>query len=263
MNYIELFGVSGSGKTFLKKKIEKEKKNIYYAKKFIIDYFLVSKNRSFFERIISYLIIIYFSNFFEFFKSFLRPKRIIRKKNNKIIFEKSESKNYLNVMSFIKISSYYENILKKLSVELKFRNKEIYKVIKKEIVKTRQSLLFKNKIHLWFLENLLILEILKFKKNNGHIILDEGLIHRIYILFSISKSKNQFLKQVFKFYKQIGKIYFIEISLDKLLKNVSLRNKQNQGFLYNDKKEMIREIKNYNNYVNKVKNKIKFKKIRK
>lgn len=263
MNYIELSGVSGSGKSFLKKKIEKEKKNIYNAKKFIIDYFLASRNRSFYERIASYLVIIYFSNFFEFFKSFLRPKRIIRKNNNKIIFVKSGSKNYLNLMSFIKISSYYENILKKLSVEFKFKNKELYKVIKKEILKTRQSLLFKNKIHLWFLENLLILEISKLKKNNGHIILDEGLIHRIYILFSISKNKNQFLKQVFKFYKQIGKIYFIEISLDKLLKNLSLRNKKNQGFLYNDKKEMIREIKNYNSYVNKVKNKIEFKRIRK
>ncbi len=262
MNYIEFFGVPGSGKSYFKKKIEKEKKNVCYIKNLIVTYFLASKNRSFFERITAYLIIFYFSNFVEFFKNFLKPERIVRKQKNRIIFEKSQPKYYSNILKYLKISNYYENILKKLSIEIKLENINFYTIIKKEINKTKQSTLFKKKIKLWFLENLLVLEILKFKKSNKYIILDEGLIHRIYILFSIAKNKNQLLNQVFKFYKQIGKAYFIDINLGRLKKNMSIRNRQNQGFLYRDENEIIKEIKNYNNYVNKIKNKVKFKKIR-
>ena len=190
----------------------------------------------------------------------MKPQRIIKKEKNKLIFKTNEKR-----LSFIKIKHvntdlFYENILNQLLLELKINKQKIYKEIKKEISKIDQSLVYKKRLHLWFLENLVLIEISK-KKTQKSIIVDEGLIHRIYILFSLSKNKNKFLKKVFSFYKQVGKIYLIDVNLASLIQNISLRKQQNQGFLYKNKKEMKNELKNYNEYVNRIKNKVKFKKI--
>ena len=90
MNYIELFGISSTGKSFIKDKIynnlKKKNHNVLDPKIIIIKFFLKNFKVSYFKKIKLIILIIFYSKKMFKMKSFLKRKTNIKKKNNKFIF---------------------------------------------------------------------------------------------------------------------------------------------------------------------------------
>ena len=88
----------------------------------------------------------------------------------------------------IKLGNAYNKILDKLEQKLKIEDRyPIYNLIKK-INLLKQHNDFKIQIKKWFLENLILIDILK-KYKNTYCVMDEGIIHKIFIIFSLKKIK--------------------------------------------------------------------------
>ena len=134
MNYIELFGLSTSGKTHFKNKmfrdLKKKKKNILDQKIIIIKFFLKNKNIKFKNYLKLQLLLLFYSNFSILIKSFFKRKRTVKKSRNKIYFSSSKKKWYHLILDSIGLETQYLEILRILEKQFKVKDKNLlYKII--------------------------------------------------------------------------------------------------------------------------------------
>ena len=195
MNYIEFFGISYSGKTFIKNKfikaLKNKRKKIYDKELIIINFFLKIVKERFLFNFKLILLIFFHLNYVKKIRSLLKREKKVKKVNNKIIFTKSKKTFFYKIIDMIKLGNAYNKILDKLEQKLKIEDRyPIYNLIKKEINSLKQHNDFKIQIKKWFLENLILIDILK-KYKNTYCVMDEGIIHKIFIIFSLKKNKKK------------------------------------------------------------------------
>ena len=256
MKYIEFIGMPASGKSFYKKKFEK-KFNSISTQRLIVNFFLHNKKINFKNRLICYLIIFYYSNPIKYIKSFFKPKRVVFKIKNKINFSSTQSKNSF-FRKYFNLNQYYENIVHQLFIDLKIKKNKLFLLINKEIKKIDQSEIFKKRLYFWIVENFISMDIAAKKKEDPkYLILDEGIIHRIFLIYSLTQENKKFLYNAIKLYSLIGNVYHIKVSKDILLKNIAMRNHTKDGYIYKQKKIIASEFSQYNKFVNTLKNKLK------
>ncbi len=168
MNYIELFGISSTGKSFIKEKIHNKLKrknhNVLDPKIIIIKFFLKNYKIGFFQYIKLILLTIFYSRNTYKIKSFLKRKASIKKKNNKFIFSKPNKKIYHKFIDKLGLNDeYFKTLLtlkKKLNIAKKYN---LYKFIEKEVNILNQNNNFKLTYKRWLLENIILIDILKKK----------------------------------------------------------------------------------------------------
>ena len=115
-----------------------------------------------------------------------------------------------------------------------------------EINSLNQNNTFKKILKKSFLENLVLIKILKENTGNRDIcIIDEGIIHKIYIVFSLNNNKKSFLKKILKYYDSYGDTYLVESKISDIYKRSNLRNEKSNGYVYQEFKEILKEYKNF------------------
>ena len=84
MNYIELFGISASGKTYFKKRmissLKSRRKKVFDQKEIIIQFYLRKFYNNFLNFFRSYLALFFYSKSASTVKSFFQRKREVKKK---------------------------------------------------------------------------------------------------------------------------------------------------------------------------------------
>ena len=136
MNYIELFGISSTGKSFIKDKIynnlKKKNHNVLDPKIIIIKFFLKNFKVSYFKKIKLIILIIFYSKKMFKMKSFLKRKTNIKKKNNEFIFSKSKKRTYHKLIDMLGLNDDYFEILLILKKNLILRKNIIYIILLKK-----------------------------------------------------------------------------------------------------------------------------------
>ena len=263
MNYIELFGISYSGKTFVKNKLIKELKNknkkIYDKESIIINFFFNNCKRGFLFNFKLILLIFFHLKFVKKIRLSLKRKNKVKKVNNKIIFTKSKKTLFYKIIDMIKLGNDYNKILDQLEKKLKIEDRyPIYNFIKKEINLLKQHNDFKIQIKKWFLENLILIDILK-KYKNTYCVMDEGIIHKIFIIFSLKKNKKEFLKKIISLKDNYNKLYLIKPSLEKIKTRLTTLDTRVDGFIYKNNKQIEKEYSNLIEFEKLISKKIKYK----
>ena len=263
MNYIELFGISSSGKSYAQDKIFKNLKkknyNVQDSKIIIIKFFLKTFKVGFFQNIKLILLIIFYSRIFYKIKSTLKRKTNIKKKNSKFIFSKSKKKIYHKIIDKLGLNEEYFKILfilkKKLNINKKYG---LYKFIEKEINILNQKNNFKSAYKRWFLENIILIDILK-KNKNIYCVMDEGIIHKIFIIFSLKRNNKAFVKRALKLVENYKNLYMIKTDFKKLKKRYDQRKVKNEGFIYENYQQIVKESTNLMDFEKLISKKLKYK----
>lgn len=189
MKQIEFFGISSSGKSYLKNLLLKKSsynKNIYSYKK-IIGEFLINEEKNFFQKL---LLRIYF-----FYKSSLSKRYFmvpvskfvkIQKKKNNVFFKLSTLKNII-------ARSYMKNIEKifKKNKNHSFKN-FVMKLIKNSHFNENNKEIFIK----WFQEEMAAKYLIKKNFANIYCVLDsEGFIQRLFIYLYKKKNKKKLIQK--------------------------------------------------------------------
>tara|TARA_B100000767_G_C19776461_1_gene542843 strand:- start:57 stop:842 length:786 start_codon:yes stop_codon:yes gene_type:complete len=245
MNYFELCGVPCSGKSFLKKKLIKEKKLFFDEPYELIIFFFIKKCRL---KIKDYLKITFFLfiklSCIQSLKKFKLKKRIVKKKNKNITFE---NYNQLKI-GFLSIDKFYEEVLDRIDKKFNIKKKDkFYQFISRELDTIHQNKQFNLRYKRWIFENLVIIRILKniSKKKKITFIYDEGLVHKLFIIFSIHKDKKKFIKLSLKYFKPHGLTIFIDSNIKSIFKRSKKRKINGTGFIYNNLSQVKEELKNF------------------
>ena len=247
MNYIELFGIPGAGKTYIQKKIinnlKKNNLQVFQQKELIIKFYLKNFNSNPVNYIRFIFLLFFYSKFFTVIKSFFKRKKTIINKNNKVYFLTSEKKSYHKIGDLLGIENSYKEILRILEKKIiKGKSAKFYRMILKEINSLNIDTQFNDKLKKWFLESLVLAEIQK-KENFFNCVVDEGIVHRVFSIFCLKKNKKSFVKKVIQYYEKYGDLYLVKTDLKKIYKRTVKREKIRYGFVYEDKKQ----IQNYYN----------------
>ena len=265
MNYIELFGISSTGKSFIKDKIynnlKKKNHNVLDPKIIIIKFFLKNFKVSYFKKIKLIILIIFYSKKMFKMKSFLKRKTNIKKKNNEFIFSKSKKKTYHKLIDMLGLNDDYFEILlilkKKLNITKKYY---LYNFIEKEVNNLNQNNDFKSSYKRWLLENIILIDILK-KNKDIYCVLDEGIIHKIFIIFSLKANNKIFVNKALKFVENYKNLYMIKTDLKKIKKRYSQKIIKNDGFIYENNQQIVKEYNNFMNFDKLISKKLKYKTI--
>jgi hypothetical protein len=265
MNYIELFGISSAGKSFIKDKIyndlKKKNHNVLDPKIIIIKFFLKNFKVSYFENIKLIILIIFYSKHVFKVKSFLKRKTNIKKINNKFIFFKSKKKIYHKFTDMLGLNEDYSEILlilkKKLNITKKYY---LYNFIEKEVNSLNQNNNFKSSYKRWLLENIILIDILK-KNKDIYCVLDEGIIHKIFIIYSLKANNKIFVNKALKFVENYKNLYMIKTDLKKIKKRYSQKIIKNDGFIYENNQQIVKEYNNFMNFDKLISKKLKYKTI--
>ncbi len=193
MNYIELFGIPTSGKNFIKNQfinnLKKKNCKVLDPKIIIINFFLKNFRASFSKKVRLFILIIINSTSLFKIKSSFKRKGIIVKKNNRIHFSHPKKEFYHKLIDKLNLDDEYFQTLLVLKKRLKIKRKyHLYNLIEKEINMLKQTQNFKSTYKRWFLENIILIDILK-KNKDTYCVNDEGIVHKIFIIFSIKKKK--------------------------------------------------------------------------
>jgi hypothetical protein len=240
VRHIELFGVSGSGKTYIRDEIIKilKKSNLQVLNRKEL---ITLKYRSVIKLNFLEKLTIYYFRLLEFVK---KKSKIGNKK--KILVKKINlnHKNSLNIFSklTINLKDYYENICIKILLK-NHKSKKIYKFLLRYLKKS--NIIYKKNYHFWFVELLAaqcIYEKIKFKSNFIYFP-DEGFIQRTFLINSLTGAKNaniirEYLKIIFK----ADLIFNITSKIDKIYKRHSQR-KTNKTKFYLDKEKIDKMLK--------------------
>jgi hypothetical protein len=189
MKIVEFFGISGTGKTFLKNllvKNYKEKLIDVYDYDKIIEIFLPNEEVSIFNR---YILKIFFlfrkkNKPKELKRSFYRSKKLNRKINFFLYIKKYVYKIYLQC-----INNIFQKLKKKkfILISLKLINECNFSLENKEIF-TR-----------WLAEETVAHYLIKKNKKKLDLIVDsEGLIQRLFVYLYKKKKKKKNCKRIFK-----------------------------------------------------------------
>lgn len=260
MNYIELLGLPGSGKTFYKKNFQKNK-NFYNMKFLLIKFFLSKKKLNFKDNIKIYLLLFLNLKLVQNYKNISKAGNLIIEKKNKILFKKKKRSIILKLIDTLNLNKLYDEIIIYLSNFFHIEKDDLIKILFKEIEKLNQNQLFKDKIRYWITENFLIIQVLK-KSKNWNCIMDEGLLYRIFLIFLFTNNKDLFISKVLKCYSQYGKIIIIDTENKKINFRSNLRKKKFGGYVYKNFSEVVIKKKYFYNFLKKIQNKIVFTEIK-
>ena len=257
-NYIELFGLPGAGKTYIQNKIintlKKNNLEVFHQKELIIKFYLKNFIINPIHYIKIYLILFFYSKFFTFIKYSFKTKRKIITLNNKIYFLSQKRRWHHKIFDQLKLNNNYQKILIFLSKKIiKKKSYKFYKIILKEIGSLKIDNGFKLQLKKWFLESLVIIEIQK-KQKNIYCVVDEGILHRMFAVFILKKNKKTFIKRIIKYFENYGELYLIKTNLQNIYKRTIKREKLYQGFIYKDKKQIIKyhqDLKLFEKLLNK------------
>tara|TARA_B100000989_G_scaffold299038_1_gene292330 strand:+ start:28 stop:801 length:774 start_codon:yes stop_codon:yes gene_type:complete len=227
-NSCEIFGLPGSGKTFLrskiKKKIEEEGYRVLNSKEVITEFLKLYYKTSLFEK--SCL------KYFELFIKIENYDKNFKKNLKKITYQKKKSLK--NAISNIIRKGYY-NLCKKIVRQNKNKIKFLNQIEKSFAVS-------KKKIYLeWFYELLaatIIFE--KASKNINKIFFfpDEAFVQKIYIFGKLPiKNKKKIIKSYISDMPIFNKIIYLKTDFNKVIKINKLR-KKNQIQKYQLKKNI-------------------------
>ncbi|MDB4157743.1 hypothetical protein N9586_02330 [Candidatus Pelagibacter sp.] len=251
IKYIECFGVSGSGKTHIRKEIKKKLKKkgikILDRREIIIYEHESIIKLDFIERqVVNYFKLL------NFIKKKKRKTSIKKASSEKSTHIKTNLKKILNNVT-IKLANKYENICKKILLK-NIKSKNIYKFILK-ILKNSKDI-NKNLYHFWFVEMLAANSIYEVNKKNLDFIYfpDEGFIQRIFLINQLTEPKNDdIIKEYFRIIPKGELIFNINSKKEKIYHAHSIRKSNNSDFLMN-KKEINKMIefkkKLINNFTN-------------
>ena len=253
VRYIELFGISGSGKTYVRNEIKKilKKSNLKILDRrelIISEYDSVIELNFLEKQIINYFRLL----------NFIKKKFKIRIKKNielkKKIHNKKNSFKILNKIT-VNFKNKYENICKKILLKDN-KSKKIYKFILKVLKKSTNA--NKELYHFWFVEMLAantIYEKIKIKANFIYFP-DEGFIQRTYLINRLTSPKNasiirEYLKLIFKaelilnINSNISKIY--NIYSNRKINNSEFRtSKKDIDQMIEFNKKLIKNYINFN-----------------
>ena len=237
--YIELFGVSGSGKSYIRNEIKKllSKSNIKILdnRELIVSEYKKIIKLDFTEKQII--------NYFKILK-IIKKKKKLEIKNPKIYkkeLRNNRSVNFLKAIT-INIKKKYEKICIKILLKNK-KSKNIYefflKILKKNSFKNKDVYCF------WFVENLAAYSIYEKIKNKSNFIYfpDEGFIQRTFLINHLIKPKNvNIIKRYLEIIPKAKLILNINSKKEKIYNSHSLRKLNNSEFIMN-KKEINKMIK--------------------
>lgn len=162
-------------------------------------------------------------------------------------------------MKILKFNNLYIKIINELNNKLKIENNKLTKAIFLEINNLNQSQELKLSLKNWIRENLILLKIKKsFSNKNIYLILDEGIIHRIFIIFTLNGCNIKFLRKVKKIYKQTGKIIFIKSDNKKIFERSIKRKTTDHGYIYKNYGEVVKESKKMNFFIKIMNKSIQF-----
>ena len=130
----------------------------------------------------------------------------------------------------------------------------------KEITKLKQDTIFKDKFNKWFLENIILIEILK-KRKNIYCVVDEGIVHKIFIIFSLIENNRLFIKKIIKYVDNYGDLYLIKTNLKNIRSRSLERKRKSKEFIYQNYQQVVKEYNNLRLFEKLIKNKIIYKKI--
>lgn len=257
-NYIELFGLPGAGKTYMQNKIinklKKDNLQVFHKKELIIKFYLNNFIINPIHYIKIYLILFFYSKFFTFIKHSFKTKRKIITKNNKIYFLSQKRKWYHKVIDQLRLNNNYQEILNFLAKKIIKKNSyKFYKIVLKEIDTLTVDIGFKLQLKKWFIESLVIIAIQK-KQKDIYCVIDEGVLHRLFLIFILKKNKTTFLKKIIKYFENYGELYLVKTNLKNIHKRVIKREKIYHGFIYSDKKQIkkyYQDLKLFEKFIHK------------
>ena len=125
----------------------------------------------------------------------------------------------------------------------------------KEITKLKQDTIFKDKFNKWFLENIILIEILK-KRKNIYCVVDEGIVHKIFIIFSLIENNRLFIKRIIKYVDNYGDLYLIKTNLKNIRSRSLERKRKSKEFIYQNYQQVVKEYNNLRLFEKLIKNKI-------
>ena len=127
MTYIEIIGIAGTGKTFLKNKIENKCQGLN-EKEIIIKDYINSNKLNFFQKLKSYFFLVLYSKNLEKLKSLFKKKNIIYTHNsNKVTYGNSSKSIISKIIDNFRLNNYYLSIL---DLQKKFMKLKILKYTK-------------------------------------------------------------------------------------------------------------------------------------
>lgn len=258
INYIELFGINCSGKSYINDKIIQKYKNkkikISTKKKVVLNFYYKNIKKSFFKQFFCYFYLLYLSDIFYF----LRKK--LRRNNNIFIQHNSKRINFYQKKIFLHhlidklgFNIFYNQVLNELELKLNLKKKKFYKLFLKQVNKNHKL----SKIKKWFLENIITFEIQKKSGEKNICILDEGIIQNLFCIFLLNNNVF-FLKNFLKDFKMVGQVYLINSKKKTILKRSKKRNLEN-GFRYQDVNQINQFLKFLRVFKKIIKNKISYK----
>ena len=155
---------------------------------------------------------------------------------------------------------YFEILLilkKKFNITKKYY---LYNFIEKEVNNLNQNNDFKSSYKRWLLENIILIDILK-KNKDIYCVLDEGIIHRIFIIFSLKANNKIFVNRALEFVDNYKNLYMIKTDLKKIKKRYSQKIIKNDGFIYENNQQIVKEYNNFMNFNKLIGKKLKYKTI--
>jgi len=252
MNYIELFGLPLSGKSYTKERILKnlikKKLKILDVKTIIIKFFLKNYESSTIQNLKLRLLINFHSKKTLKLKNFLKRKGNILKKNNRIYFVNNKKKFYHSLIDLLNMDKEYFKILLALKKKLYIKkNYKMFNYLEKEVNNLEQTKRFKITFNRWLLENIILIDILK-KKKNLFCILDEGIVHKIFTIYSLKKNGKKFVSKALNFNEFSPNLIMVRSDYKKLKKRLSKRKYNNDGFIYESYEQIMNEEKIFMNF---------------
>ena len=189
MKQIEFFGLSGSGKTYLKNKLIKklkEKNFISLSYKDVIRKYLFNEEKNVIKR-----------NFIWFYLNFKNLNKSNSKINNKKIkinIKYTNSKDKSNLKK--KIVNLYLSKIDNTYKKYKSKNKKFVNLVEKLILNSNFNFFNKEIIKRWFKEETVAKYLIKkYQKKINYIVDSEGLIQRINIYAYKKKNKRKIISE--------------------------------------------------------------------
>ena len=240
----EFFGVSGSGKTFIKNKIRKNNHLDYRSAIYLYSHRQLKLN--YFQK--------FSLNYFKIIKSNLikKIKLLVQEKETKIKANSNLKKNN---------NTFFEKY-KKICFFLFEKNKKKNPLFAKYVINIIKNLDCKNEfkklIEFWFKEEFSAYYLFKSHNNKKQILDSEGFVQRliIYLYFSNKKDHKKILQNYFRLMPIIDKLFIVNYNNKiKIIKKYSLPEKvqlkkQTEIFLFI--KQFIYKNKKYKNKIKKI-----------
>lgn len=149
------------------------------------------------------------------------------------------------------------NPKKKLNITKRYY---LYNFIEKEVNNLNQNNDFKSSYKRWLLENIILIDILK-KNKDIYCVLDEGIIHKIFIIFSLKANNKIFVNRALEFVDNYKNLYMIKTDLKKIKKRYSQKIIKNDGFFYENNQQIVKKYNNFMNFNKLISEKLKYKTI--